>query len=109
MDARVKPEHDKKSHPELASGSHLQDAEKVQHNALCGIYMKKVLVLGCTGSIGTSTLDIINNQSDEFCVCGLQANSNKDKLLKLLPHPIQKTHTVPCFLYLLRQHFCNPL
>ena len=72
-----------KSHPELVSESHLQDAEKVQHNVLCGIYMKKVLVLGCTGSIGTSTLDIINNQSDEFCVCGLQANSNKDKLLKL--------------------------
>ena len=45
--------------------------------------MKKVLVLGCTGSIGTSTLDIINNQSDEFCVCGLQAHSNKDKLQKL--------------------------
>ncbi len=42
--------------------------------------MKKVLVLGCTGSIGSSTLDIINNQSDEFCVCGLQAHSNKEKL-----------------------------
>lgn len=45
--------------------------------------MKKVLVLGCTGSIGSSTLDIINNQSDEFCVCGLQAHSNKEKLEKL--------------------------
>ena len=45
--------------------------------------MKKVLVLGCTGSIGSSTLDIINNQSDEFCVCGLQAHSNKAKLEKL--------------------------
>ena len=44
--------------------------------------MKKVLVLGCTGSIGSSTLDIINNQSDEFCVCGLQAHSNKEKLQK---------------------------
>ncbi len=45
--------------------------------------MKKVLVLGCTGSIGTSTLDIINNMPEDFCVCGLQAHSNKDKLTKL--------------------------
>ncbi len=45
--------------------------------------MKKVLVLGCTGSIGTSTLDIINNMPEEFSVCGLQAHSNKDKLTKL--------------------------
>ncbi len=42
--------------------------------------MKRVLVLGCTGSIGTSTLDIINNMSSEFCVCGLQAHSNQQKL-----------------------------
>ena len=45
--------------------------------------MKKVLVLGCTGSIGTSTLDIINNMPEDFCVCGLQAHSNKDQLAKL--------------------------
>lgn len=45
--------------------------------------MKKVLVLGCTGSIGTSTLDIINNMPEDFSVCGLQAHSNKDKLSKL--------------------------
>lgn len=44
--------------------------------------MKRVLVLGCTGSIGTSTLDIINNMSSDFCVCGLQAHSNKNKLEK---------------------------
>ena len=45
--------------------------------------MKKVLVLGCTGSIGSSTLDIINNMGQDFCVCGLQAHSNKDKLAQL--------------------------
>lgn len=45
--------------------------------------MKKVLVLGCTGSIGSSTLDIINNMSSDFCVCGLQAHSNKEKLSEL--------------------------
>lgn len=45
--------------------------------------MKRVLVLGCTGSIGTSTLDIVNNMPEDFCVCGLQAHSNKDKLTAL--------------------------
>lgn len=45
--------------------------------------MKKVLVLGSTGSIGTSTLDIIRNMSDDFCVAGISANSNKSKLAEL--------------------------
>ena len=44
------------------------------------IIMKRVLVLGCTGSIGSSTLDIVKNMPEEFSVCGLQAHSNKDKL-----------------------------
>lgn len=45
--------------------------------------MKRVLVLGCTGSIGTSTLDIIRNMKDDFAVCGLQAYNNKEKLASL--------------------------
>lgn len=45
--------------------------------------MKKVLVLGCTGSIGTNTLDIIRKMPEDFKVCGLSAHSNKDKLLSL--------------------------
>jgi len=44
--------------------------------------MKKVLVLGSTGSIGTSTLDIIDN-STEFTVCGLQAHSSETQLSDL--------------------------
>lgn len=42
--------------------------------------MKKILVLGCTGSIGTSTLDIADAMQDDFKICGLQAHSNKQKL-----------------------------
>ena len=42
--------------------------------------MKKVLVLGCTGSIGTSTLNIIRNESEKFSVCGLSANTKKESL-----------------------------
>jgi len=45
--------------------------------------MKRVLVLGCTGSIGTSTLDIINNMKDEYQVCGIQAHSNNAGLERL--------------------------
>ena len=42
--------------------------------------MKKVLVLGCTGSIGTNTLDIIRNMRDDFELCGVTAHNNKQKL-----------------------------
>lgn len=45
--------------------------------------MKKILVLGCTGSIGTSTLDICRNMKEKFTVCGITANSKKDALLNL--------------------------
>ena len=42
--------------------------------------MKKVLVLGCTGSIGTNTLDIIRNMRDDFELCGVTAHNNKQQL-----------------------------
>ncbi|MBQ0050660.1 MAG: 1-deoxy-D-xylulose-5-phosphate reductoisomerase [Treponema sp.] len=45
--------------------------------------IKKVLVLGCTGSIGTSSLDILRNQKDRFVCCGISANS-REKELKAL-------------------------
>jgi len=38
--------------------------------------MKKVLILGSTGSIGTQTLDVIRQYKDEFEVVGLACNSN---------------------------------
>ena len=42
--------------------------------------MKRVLVLGCTGSIGTNALEIAENLNEDFKICGLQAHSNKEKL-----------------------------
>jgi len=42
--------------------------------------MKRVLVLGCTGSIGTNTLDIIRNMPESFQAAGLTANTNEQKL-----------------------------
>lgn len=41
---------------------------------------KKILVLGCTGSIGTSTLNIVREFPDKFTVAGLTAYSSKEKL-----------------------------
>ncbi|MDC7241012.1 MAG: 1-deoxy-D-xylulose-5-phosphate reductoisomerase, partial [Spirochaetales bacterium] len=43
--------------------------------------MKKVLVLGSTGSIGRSTLDIIRSYPGEFHLAGLHAHSNEERLL----------------------------
>jgi len=43
--------------------------------------MKKVFVLGSTGSIGVNCLSVISNLKDEFEVSGLTVNSNIDSLL----------------------------
>ena len=40
--------------------------------------MKKVVVMGSTGSIGTQTLDIIKDHPDELCAVALTANSSID-------------------------------
>jgi len=45
--------------------------------------MKKILVLGCTGSIGTNAINIAENMPHDFTICGLQAHSNKQKLVEL--------------------------
>lgn len=42
--------------------------------------MKKVLVLGATGSIGTNAIEIIKNLNQDFTLCGVQAHNSKDKL-----------------------------
>ncbi len=37
---------------------------------------KHVVILGATGSIGRSTLDVISHHPDRFCVEALAAKSN---------------------------------
>ncbi len=44
--------------------------------------MKKIAVLGSTGSIGTQTLDIVRNNSDELQVIALAAGNNVDLMEK---------------------------
>ncbi|MEZ4800608.1 MAG: 1-deoxy-D-xylulose-5-phosphate reductoisomerase [Flavobacteriales bacterium] len=43
--------------------------------------MKKVAILGSTGSIGTQALDVIKNQTESFSVEVLTAHSNADLLI----------------------------
>lgn len=42
--------------------------------------MKKIAILGSTGSIGTQTLQVVQNNLDKLQVCSLVAYSNKTKL-----------------------------
>lgn len=46
--------------------------------------MKRVIILGATGSIGQQTLEIIDNQKDKFQVVGLTAKSSDKMLSKLV-------------------------
>lgn len=45
--------------------------------------MKKILVLGCTGSIGSQTLDIVRRMPDLFSVVGLSVGKNQEKMEQL--------------------------
>src|SRR5213594_2714006 len=46
--------------------------------------MKKIGILGSTGSIGTNTLDIVTKFPEQFQVVGLTAGTNDDKLAEQL-------------------------
>lgn len=43
--------------------------------------MKRIAILGCTGSIGRQTLAVVEALAGEFCVVGLAAGSNLDELV----------------------------
>ena len=42
---------------------------------------QRVTVLGSTGSVGTSTLDVISRHPDRYCVHALTAHTSKEALL----------------------------
>lgn len=56
------------------------------------IKKKHIAILGSTGSIGTQTLEVIQEQPESFCVEVLTANSNADLLIqqaqKFLPNTV---------------------
>ena len=42
--------------------------------------MKRIAILGSTGSIGTQTLDVVRNNRDKFEVVAISANKSIDLL-----------------------------
>ena len=46
--------------------------------------MKKLSILGGTGSIGLQTLDVIRNSSEEFELIGVTANSSVNKMIEII-------------------------
>ena len=44
--------------------------------------MKKIAILGSTGSIGTQTLEVVREHSDELSVVALAAGRNKERLME---------------------------
>jgi 1-deoxy-D-xylulose-5-phosphate reductoisomerase len=46
--------------------------------------MKKISIIGATGSIGTQTLDVLRKQKGDFQLIGVSANSSIDKLLHII-------------------------
>src|SRR3989338_5530015 len=51
--------------------------------------MKKIIILGSTGSIGKNTLDVVSRYPDEFEVIGLSCGSNLGELVQQIKkfHP----------------------
>ncbi|OUW02589.1 MAG: hypothetical protein CBD16_04085, partial [Betaproteobacteria bacterium TMED156] len=45
--------------------------------------MKKITILGATGSIGRSTVDIVRQHPEKFRIIGLSTNTNIEELQKL--------------------------
>ncbi|MDP4144371.1 MAG: 1-deoxy-D-xylulose-5-phosphate reductoisomerase [Bacillota bacterium] len=46
--------------------------------------MKKVAILGVTGSIGTQTLDVISNNPENFSLVAVSANQSWEKVIKII-------------------------
>ncbi len=46
--------------------------------------MKKISILGATGSMGTQTLDVIRNSNNEIELVGISANSSVNKIIDII-------------------------
>ena len=57
--------------------------------------MKKIIVLGSTGSVGTQTLSIVDKNPQKIKVVGLAANSNLELLLKQIKKYRPKAVAIP--------------
>ena len=48
--------------------------------------MKKISLLGSTGSIGVNTLDVVERYPEKFQVCALSAGSNVELFRSVVLH-----------------------
>ena len=46
--------------------------------------MKKVLLLGASGSIGSQSIDVINNNKDEFVLTAFSVGTRSEKIEEIL-------------------------
>mgnify|MGYP001411081829 CR=1 FL=1 len=57
--------------------------------------MKKLVILGSTGNIGTQVLDVVDKYPKKLSVAGLAANNNFDLLLKQIKKYKPKAVAIP--------------
>ena len=48
--------------------------------------MKKIVIIGSTGSIGVQTLEVCSSNSNEFEIYAITAGENIEKLERFLTH-----------------------
>ncbi len=57
--------------------SSLSSLPCVGHESRRGL--KRILILGATGSIGTSACDVVRTHPSDFCIAGLAVRSNRER------------------------------
>ena len=64
--------------------------------------MKKITVLGVTGSIGTQTVDVVKNHKEEFQIVAMSAGRNislLEEIMKVKVEFISKGYDVSAFVF----------
>src|SRR5512144_461412 len=69
--------------PRWRRNGRLHDDRRRAHGAASGGCMRRLTLLGATGSIGDSTLDVVARHPDRFEVVALAAHSNAAKMREL--------------------------
>ena len=54
--------------------------------------MKKIFILGASGSIGENALSVIDSNKENFELIGISANSNVEKVNKLIKKYLSLMH-----------------
>ncbi len=57
--------------------------------------MKRIILIGATGSIGTQTLDVLVRHKDKFILAGMSAHVNESRLLRAASDALNPGHTIP--------------